>query len=105
MEAVYDTVKIILKDKADNELDFKIVDFYELDEEIRIVTTVRNEDVQRGWIGDLIYETKRGIELNSLDEIDKPITQIFNDVLLARITLQEARFQEACMWQYVFLKK
>lgn len=106
MEVVYDKFKIAFKNKNNNEIDFKILSFYETDEEIRIITQIRNENLKRGWIGDLTYETFEGWELDNCDKIpNQVVTETFKDVLLVRINLNEATYGSPCSWEYRFLKK
>lgn len=108
MEVIYDDkVKVTLTDQMGNNIDFKTSNLYELDDEIRLQTSIINSDLQRGWIGDLAYQVADGIELFSGNRIVdiQPVEKIFQDVLLSRINLSEVRFGSPCIWEYVFLKK
>lgn len=106
MEMVYIKFKVTLKDKKGDEINFKCLSFYELDEEIRMITSIKNEDLQRGWIGNLTYEIDEGREWDSGDETpNQVVTETFNDVLLASIRLNEATYGSPCSWEYRFLKK
>ena len=108
MEVVYDDkVKVALTDQMGNNIDFKTLNLYELDDEIRLQTSIINSDLQRGWIGDLTYQAVNGTELFSGNRIVdiQPVENTFQDVLLSRINLLEVQFGRPCIWEYVFLKK
>lgn len=105
MQIIYRSVeKVTLKDKDGKEFELPVESFCEYDDDIRITTPFRRSDVQRGWVGDLTYETTEGIELQNCEKVSS-IKETLNNVLLKNILLTVSNHESPCDWEYIFLKK
>ncbi len=104
MQIIYRNVeRVILLDKNGNEFELPAESFTEYDDDVRITSPFRSTDLVRGWVGDLIYTTTDGIEMKSGDRAPA-VEETLHDVLLKSVLLTADR-QNACDWEYVFLKK
>lgn len=103
MQIIYRQVKkITLRDK-DREFELPIVSFTEYDDDIRLTSSIRETLLQRGWVGDLTYETDDGIDIRENFDGHKTEETLHN-VLLKNVLLSSGR-EIPCDWEYVFLKK
>ena len=79
-------------------------DFDECMDEIKIRSTVRDDQLNRGWIGDLTYSTRRAYNAESGTDIEDIAQSTYNDVLLASVTVYSTD-SGVITWEYRFLKK
>lgn len=103
MNVVYRYLDIICKNES-SEVQIYAESYDECMDEIKIRADIRNERLNRGWIGDLTYTTKKAYSLESGTEIENIAQSTYNDVLLASITVYSAD-DRAVTWEYRFLKK
>lgn len=103
MNIVYRYLDIICKN-ADSEVKIYSEDFDECMDEIKIRTTIRDDQLNRGWIGDLTYLTKKAYSCESCTDIEDVARSTYNDVLLASITVYSTD-DGIITWEYRFLKK
>ena len=75
----------------------------EYDDSIEVRTGIYNNELHRGWRGDLVYY---GIGVNIQNENEKANTNrhTFKDVLLQNITIWSCEPDNYIMWKYKFLK-
>ena len=76
----------------------------EYDDSIEIRTGVYNNELHRGWVGDLTYY---GVGSTIQNENEKANTNrhTFKDVILQNITIWQCEPDSCVMWKYTFLKK
>jgi uncharacterized Fe-S cluster-containing radical SAM superfamily enzyme len=79
-------------------------DYDESTDEIRIRTNIRDDQLNRGWIGDLTYSTRKAYDIESCHQIENIAQSTHNDVLLASVTVYSIN-DRAITWEYRFLKK
>ena len=103
MNIVYRYLDIICKN-ASSEVKIYSEDFDECMDEIKIKTTVRDDQLNRGWIGDLTYATKKAYDVESGTEIENVSQSTYTGVLLASITVYNID-NGIITWEYRFLKK
>ena len=103
MQIIYRQVKKITLKDQDREFELPIESFTEYDDDIRLTSPIRETLLQRGWVGDLTYETDDGIDIR--ENFDGHQTEeTFHNVLLKNVLLSVRR-ESTCDWEYVFLKK
>ncbi len=106
MKVAYSNLPCLtLKDKSGKTFDVWANSYYELGDEINIKTSFREEEINRGWIGDLSYQTACGYGTGGKEVDNTEITDTYTDVLLASISIYEAEFNAPIIWEYKFLKK
>lgn len=104
MKVVSNKFDVICKDSQGNKHNLLCFSYDEFGNEIYVETQVHNTDLQRGWIGDLCYSMRENIDVETLDEHNLEIKEMYKDVLLASVT-PSASHGEAIIWKYTFLKK
>lgn len=74
------------------------------EDSIEIITEFYNNELRRGWVGDLTYY---GVGSPIQNEKEKANTNrhIFKDVILQNITIWNCEPDSFVMWKYRFLKK
>ena len=106
MKVAYSNLPCLtLKDKSGKTFDIWANSYYELGDEINIKTSFREAEVNRGWIGDLSYQTACGYGTNGKEVDDTEVADTYTDVLLASISVYEAEPNAPILWEYKFLKK
>ena len=103
MNVVYRYLDIICKN-ASSEIKIYSEDFDECMDEIKIRTTVRDDQLNRGWIGDLTYTTRIAYNYETCTESKDVAQSTYNEVLLAGITMYSTD-DGIITWEYRFLKK
>ena len=104
MRVVSDKFDVVFKDSQGKEHNLLCFSYDELGNEIYVETQVHNTELQRGWIGDLCYLMHDNLDVETLDEYNLEIKEMYKDVLLASVT-PSASCDEAIIWKYTFLKK
>ena len=79
--------------------------YEEVCDEIRIRTSHRETEIQRGWIGNLAYNATHAFDMKGDDVDDASVVNEYSDVLLAKLYIYEAMPGQPIVWEYVFLKK
>lgn len=103
MNVAYSYLDIICKD-ALGEIRLYADDYDECIDEIKIRTSLRDDRLNRGWIGDFTYSTKTAYDYKSGTEIESVVQSTYTEVLLASITIYSLD-QGVITWEYRFLKK
>lgn len=103
MNVIYRYLDIVCKNES-SEVKIYSEDFDECMDEIKIRSTVRDDQLNRGWIGDLMYITKKAYDFESGREIENIAQSTYNDVLLAGVTAYSTDMG-VITWEYRFLKK
>jgi len=104
MKVASNKFDIICKDSQGNEHNLYGYDYNESENTINVETQVYNTELQRGWIGDLSYLIQDNINVETYEENDLKIIDIYKDVLLVNVT-PTATHGNATVWKYTFLKK
>lgn len=104
MNVVHRYLDVVCKNASDEEIKLYSEDYYESIDEIRIRSSMRNDQLNRGWIGDLTYSTKTAYGVESCGEVETVAQSTYNDVLLASITVCDTD-EGVITWEYRFLKK
>ena len=81
----------------------RIISFNESDFEIEIETYLPANELQRGWVGDMYYETMCGINVETCDNVDSVYKKTIKDVLLARVNSHKDS-DDCVTFTYTFLK-
>lgn len=102
MNVIHERLKIFCKDN-ENEYELLFPSFIENNAEIRVKSYAKNNDLYRGWIGDLFYNTISKDVRDIENPIAKDTVELCKDVLLAKINLLNT--DNGIEWEYVFLKK
>ncbi len=103
MEKVATGLIVYCTDAADAHR-LNVVDFTETIDEIEITTQVYNDALQRGWIGELTFQTYKTLDIVSCDDV-QPVRDSYRDVLLASVRVWGANPEDGVIWKYRFLKK
>ena len=103
MKVVYRYLDVVCKNTS-GEVKIYSEDYDESIDEIRIRTGIRNDQLERGWIGDLTYSTRKAYEIECGNETENVAQSTYNDVLLASITVCNVD-EGVVIWEYRFLKK
>lgn len=76
----------------------------ECDDSIEVRTGIYNNELRRGWMGDLTYY---GVGFNIQNENEKVNTNrhTFKDVILQNVAIWQCESDSYVMWKYTFLKK
>ena len=96
-------VSIILKNDKD-EFELYIADIDESEHEIEVCSEFIHPELQRGWVGDLIYNCHRGYEVSEAAEVKNVQLACRKNVLLRDVQCYSANIGEPTVWRYVFLK-
>ena len=96
---------ITLRDKDGNEINMLIHSFDVYGDEIVITSQIRETELARGWVGDMICYVPAGTSLESCDVIEgTDVRDVYRDILLRSIRIDSAEMREAITWKYTFLK-
>jgi hypothetical protein len=99
------TPVITLRDKDGNETNMLIHSYDVYGDEIVIKTQIRETELTRGWVGDMICYVAAGRDHQNGDVIEgTDVRDIYRDVLLRSVKIDSAELQEAVTWSYTFLK-
>lgn len=79
------------------------LDYEENYDEIKIRTQVYNTEIQRGWIGNLLYQTQNNKSLETCGNVDEIASCCYINVLLAKVNIWSS--DDVVTWQYTFLKE
>lgn len=95
---------ITLKNETE-EINMLIYSYDVYGDEIVIKSQIRETELIRGWVGDMICYVPAGRDYQNGNVIEgTDIRDVYRDVLLRSIKIDSAEFQEAVTWQYTFLK-
>ena len=103
MNVAYRYLDIVCKN-ASEEVKIYASDYDECIDEIKIRTDIRDDRLNRGWIGDLTYSTRVAHSYDSFTEIDSVAQSTYTEVLLASVTVYSMD-DGIITWEYRFLKK
>lgn len=103
MKVIYRHLDIVCKN-ASEEIKLYATDYDECIDEIKIITDMRDDRLNRGWVGDLTYSTKIAYDYESGTEIEDVAQSTYAEVLLASVTVFSMD-EGIITWQYRFLKK
>ncbi len=104
MNTIYENLNVICRDESNT---YKILECSGYDEsidEIKIRTVVKNNELKRGWIGDLSYSTGKSIDILTADYVDFVVEDTYQDVLLRSVNIWTID-DGIITWEYTFLKK
>ena len=104
MNVVHRYLDVVCKNALGEEIKIYSEDYYESIDEIRVKTKIRNDQLNRGWMGDLTYSTVKAYGVESYGEIESVAQSTYNDVLLASVTVCDVD-DGHITWEYRFLKK
>ena len=90
-------INAIFRDDSAVELNLYSISIDEDSDSIKINTNIRQPDLKRGSIGDLVLVSKTPLD-------DTEIRDIHKDVLLQRIEVWSEEMDEPTEWRYIFLK-
>lgn len=98
------TPLITLKN-GDTEINMLIHSYDVYGDEIRIKSQIRETELKRGWVGDMICYLPAGKDYQTGNVIeDTDIRDVYHDILLRSVKIDSAEFKEATTWVYTFLK-
>ena len=103
MNTVHEKLNVTCKDDTST---YELIcsSYEESIDEIKVRTVVKENELKRGWIGDLYYSTGRSRDIVTGDDTNLIAEDTYKDVLLARVNVWSV---EDCVvtWEYTFLKK
>ncbi len=103
-EIAYKRIGDIIFTNSSTNIAFKrIISFHESDFEVEIETYLPANELQRGWVGDMYYETICGINVETCDNVNSVYKKTIKDVLLARVNSHEDG-NDCVTFTYTFLK-
>lgn len=98
------TITLIDKNGKEIKMLISSYDTYGNDE-IVITTQIRETDLHRGWVGDLVCCVPCGKNFETYaDEENTDVHETYRNVLLRNVVIDSVDMQEAIMWKYTFLK-
>lgn len=106
MKAIDAGVPIItLRNKDGNETNMLIHSYDVYGDEIVIKSQIRETDLKRGWVGDMVCYVPAGRSIESYDVIEgTDIRDVYSNILLRSVKIDSAEGHEAITWTYTFLK-
>lgn len=103
MKIIDEYLDVICKNEL-VEIQIYAEDYDESTDEIRIRTSIRDDQLNRGWIGDLTYSSRKAYNIESGHQVENIAQSTHNDVLLASVTVYGIN-DRTITWEYRFLKK
>ena len=103
MKIIDEHLDVVCKNEL-GEVKIYAEDYDESTDEVRIRTNIRDDQLNRGWIGDLTYSTRKSYDIESCHQIENIAKSTHNDVLLASVTVYGIN-DRTITWEYRFLKK
>lgn len=99
-----DTPIITLKN-GDEEINMLIHSYNVYGDEIRIESQIRETDLKRGWVGDMICYIPAGKDIQSGNIVEgTDVRDVYHDILLRSVKIDGAEMKAAVNWVYTFLK-
>lgn len=98
------TPLITLKNDA-GEINMLIHSYDVYGDEIRITTQIRETDLKRGWVGDMICYIPAGKDYQCGNIVEgTDVQEVYHDILLRSVKIDSSEMGEAITWTYTFLK-
>lgn len=98
------TPLITLKNEA-GEINMLIRSYDVYGDEIRIESQIRETDLKRGWVGDMICYLPAGKDFQYGEVVEgTDVREVYHDILLRSVRIDSAEMKEATNWVYTFLK-
>lgn len=101
---VYKYLQVICLDKSGKTYNILCSDYDESIDEIKVRTDIKNDELQRGWMGNLSYITLNAKDVVTGKDVDKEVEGSYMDVLLKSVNIWTMTDGEIT-WEYTFLKK
>ena len=96
---------VTLRDKNGNEIQMIIHSYDVYGDEIVIKTQIRETELARGWVGDMICHVAAGRDYQNGNVIDgTDLRDTYHDILLRSVNVDSAEMRAAVTWRYTFLK-
>lgn len=96
---------IITLKNGDKEINMLIHSYDVYGDEIVIKTQIRETELKRGWIGDMICYLPAGNDYQTGKIVEgTDIREVYHDILLRSVKIDSAEFQTTTIWVYTFLK-
>ena len=98
------TPLITLKNE-DGEINMLIHSYDVYGDEIKIESQIRETDLKRGWVGDMICYLPAGKDFQNGNIVEGTDTrEVYHDILLRSVKIDSAEMKEAVVWAYTFIK-
>ena len=99
------TPLIILRNEAGEEINLLIHSYDKYSNEIVLTSNIRETDLKRGWVGDMICYVPTGMDLETGKVVDGTDRRnVYRNVLLRSVEIDSAELQEPVTWVYTFIK-
>ena len=99
------TPLITLRNEAGEEINLLINSYDTYSDEIVLKSNIRETDLKRGWVGDMICYIPAGIDLATGKVVDGTDRRnVYHNVLLRSVEIDSAELQEPVTWVYTFFK-
>ena len=96
---------ITLRNETGEEINLLINSYDTYSDEIVLKSNIRETDLKRGWVGDMICYVPAGIDLATGKVVDGTDRRnVYHNVLLRSVEIDSAELQEPVTWVYTFLK-
>lgn len=105
MKAVDIGTPLITLKNEDGEINMLIHSYDVYGDEIKIESQIRETELKRGWVGDMICYLPAGKDFQNGNVIEgTDVRDVYRDVLLRSVRIDGAEMKEAVNWVYTFLK-
>lgn len=105
IHTIHEDLSIICKDDINTYEIKECTGYDESIDEIKIRTIVKNNELKRGWIGDLSYKTMTSREILDCNNFTNLFAEdTYKDVLLKSVNIWTMD-EGTITWEYTFLKK
>lgn len=89
----------------DGEINMLIHSYDVYGDEIKIESQIRETDLKRGWVGDMICYLPAGLDYQNGNVVEgTDVREVYRDILLRSVKIDGAEMKEAVNWVYTFLK-
>lgn len=96
---------ITLRNEAGEEINLIIHSYDTYSDEIVLKSNIRETDLKRGWVGDMICYVPAGMNLATGKVVDGTDRRnVYHNVLLRSVEIDSAELQGPVTWVYTFLK-
>ena len=105
MKVIDTGTPLITLKNDDGEINMLMHSYNVYGDEIKIESQVRETSLKRGWVGDMIFYLPAGKDFqygNIVEGTD--VREVYHDILLRSVKIDNAEIGEATTWVYTFLK-
>ena len=99
------TPVITLRNEAGDEINLIIHSYDTYSDEIVLKSNIRETDLKRGWVGDMICYVPAGMDIQTGKAVEgTDMREVYHNILLSSVKIDSAELQEPVTWVYTFIK-